>query len=147
MSASASTVRAQLLRRTDNTDLNSPGQPQRPRCLPHHYRRVPTRSYHTDRRPCEPSSILPSPPAPPYPTSLLRLGIPTIHTHILLSIIQSRLAVNSVTLGDFSRPMRISRFVKEVHAGFQLLNLKNDSLRKRSDGIKYNVSERERVQK
>ena len=27
-------------------------------------------------------------------------------------------------------------FVKELHAGFQLLNLKNDSLRKRFDSIK-----------
>ena len=36
--------------------------------------------------------------------------------------------------------MLISRFVKDVHAGFQLLNLKNDSLRRRSDSIKYNVS-------
>jgi hypothetical protein len=44
-----------------------------------------------------------------------------------------------VTLGDFSRPFQISRFIKEVHAGFQLLNLKNDSLRRKSDGIKYAV--------
>ena len=29
--------------------------------------------------------------------------------------------------------------MKEVHSGFQLLNLKNDGLRRRSDGIKYNV--------
>ena len=31
------------------------------------------------------------------------------------------------------------QFIKDVHAGFQLLNLKNDMLRKRSDGIKYKV--------
>lgn len=52
---------------------------------------------------------------------------------------QARLAVNSVTLGDYTRPMQIGNFVKEVFAGFQLLNLKNDILRKRSDGIKYSV--------
>lgn len=52
---------------------------------------------------------------------------------------QARLAVNSVTLGDYTRPMQIGIFVKEVFAGFQLLNLKNDILRKRSDGIKYSV--------
>jgi hypothetical protein len=68
----------------------------------------------------------------------------------LLSIISlledlARLARNSVTLGDFSRPLRISQFIKDVHAGFQILNLKNDILRKRSDGIKYKVKEVEDV--
>jgi hypothetical protein len=53
---------------------------------------------------------------------------------------QARLAVNSVTLGDYDRPQQISEFIKAVHAGFQILNLKNDALRKRSDSIKYNVS-------
>lgn len=37
-------------------------------------------------------------------------------------------------------PLRISQFVKDLHAGFQVLNLKNDILRKRSDSIKYSVS-------
>ena len=36
----------------------------------------------------------------------------------------------------FTYPLRISRFCKELNAGFALLNLKNDSLRKRFDGIK-----------
>ena len=53
---------------------------------------------------------------------------------------QSRLAVNSVTLGDYNRPVQIGKFIKDLFAGFQLLNLKNDILRKRSDGIKYSVS-------
>jgi len=57
----------------------------------------------------------------------------------------ARLARNSVTLGDFTRPLRISQFIKDVHAGFQILNLKNDILRKRSDGIKYKVKEVEDV--
>lgn len=52
----------------------------------------------------------------------------------------SRLAVNSVTLGDYARPLEINSFIKDLFAGFQLLNLKNDILRKRSDGIKYSVS-------
>jgi hypothetical protein len=51
----------------------------------------------------------------------------------------SRLAVNSVTLGDYHRPLEINNFIKDLFAGFQLLNLKNDILRKRSDGIKYSV--------
>ena len=41
--------------------------------------------------------------------------------------------------------MAISKFIKDVHAGFQILNLKNDSLRKRSDGVKYRVKEVEDV--
>jgi hypothetical protein len=35
--------------------------------------------------------------------------------------------------------------VKDLHAGFQILNLKNDSLRRRSDSIKYNVKKIEDV--
>jgi hypothetical protein len=50
--------------------------------------------------------------------------------------LKSRLAVNSVTAGDYNRPLKISKFVKELYTGFQLLNLKNDSLRKRFDAIK-----------
>lgn len=49
---------------------------------------------------------------------------------------------NAVTQRDFSRPMAISTFVKDVHAAFQVLNLKNDSLRRRGDGLKYHVSAR-----
>ncbi|PGH02881.1 hypothetical protein AJ80_08779 [Polytolypa hystricis UAMH7299] len=65
----------------------------------------------------------------------------------LISLVEelSRLAVNSVTLGDYSRPLQISKFASEIHAGFQLLNLKNDILRKRSDGIKYSVKKIEDV--
>lgn len=51
----------------------------------------------------------------------------------------SRFAINAVTLGDYARPVHISRFVAELNAGFRLLNLKNDGLRKRYDGLKYDV--------
>ncbi|KAB8232713.1 recombination hotspot-binding protein [Aspergillus alliaceus] len=65
----------------------------------------------------------------------------------LISMVEelSRLAVNSVTLGDYARPLQISNFIKDLFAGFQLLNLKNDILRKRSDGIKYSVKKVEDV--
>ncbi|KAJ5728426.1 Translin C-terminal [Penicillium malachiteum] len=65
----------------------------------------------------------------------------------LISMVEelSRLAVNSVTLGDYERPVQIGAFVKELFSGFQLLNLKNDILRKRSDGIKYSVKKVEDV--
>lgn len=56
-----------------------------------------------------------------------------------------RLAMNAVTLGDGALAVRISRFVKELHGGFQLLNLKNDYLRKRVDGVKYSVKRVEGV--
>ncbi|OJJ60941.1 hypothetical protein ASPSYDRAFT_780145 [Aspergillus sydowii CBS 593.65] len=60
-------------------------------------------------------------------------------------ISQARLAVNSVTLGDYGRPTVIGNFIKELFNGFQLLNLKNDTLRKRSDAIKYSVKKVEDV--
>jgi predicted translin family RNA/ssDNA-binding protein len=65
----------------------------------------------------------------------------------LITLIEelARLAINSVTLGDYQRPLQISQFVKDIHAGFQILNLKNDSLRRRSDSIKYNVKKIEDI--
>ncbi|XP_069703496.1 translin [Periplaneta americana] len=62
-----------------------------------------------------------------------------------LSSEMSRFAVNSVTCGDYARPLQISRFVAELNAGFRLLNLKNDSLRKRFDALKYDVKKIEEV--
>lgn len=41
--------------------------------------------------------------------------------------------------------MQISNFVAELNAGFRLLNLKNDSLRKRFDALKYDVKKIEEV--
>ncbi|MCJ1450593.1 hypothetical protein MMC28_000926 [Mycoblastus sanguinarius] len=69
------------------------------------------------------------------------------YLHALISLIEelARLAVNSVTLGDNERSLVISRFVKDIHQGFQILNLKNDSLRKRSDSIKYSIKRIEEV--
>ena len=50
-----------------------------------------------------------------------------------------------MTNGDFTRPMRISAFLQEVLEGFRLLNLKNDSLRKKFDSIKYDMKKVEEV--
>jgi hypothetical protein len=44
-----------------------------------------------------------------------------------------------VTMGNYERPLAISRFVKDLSTAFQILNLKNDNLRKRFDSIKYDV--------
>ncbi|XP_017776546.1 PREDICTED: translin [Nicrophorus vespilloides] len=57
----------------------------------------------------------------------------------------ARLAVNSVTCGDYTKPFQISEFVAELNAGFRLLNMKNDSLRKRYDVLKYDVKKIEEV--
>ncbi|XP_005183753.1 translin [Musca domestica] len=57
----------------------------------------------------------------------------------------SRFATNSVTMGDYDRPLNISRFMADLNAGFRLLNLKNDGLRKRFDALKYDVKKIEEV--
>ncbi|PRP81052.1 hypothetical protein PROFUN_11130 [Planoprotostelium fungivorum] len=57
----------------------------------------------------------------------------------------SRLCVNSVTASNYTLPLRISQFVGEIYAGFRLLNLKNDGLRKKYDGIKYDMKKIEEV--
>ena len=53
--------------------------------------------------------------------------------------------MNAVTAGDYSRPVKIARFVAELDSGFRLLNLKNDFLRKRFDGLKYDLKKVEEV--
>ncbi|KAJ3050080.1 hypothetical protein HK097_008937 [Rhizophlyctis rosea] len=83
----------------------------------------------------------------------LRGDLPTFHIGIedLLHGIVSltgeltRLTVNCVTHGDFQRPFRIHQFIVDLHSGFQLLNLKNDTLRKRFDSIKYDIKKTEEV--
>lgn len=57
----------------------------------------------------------------------------------------SRFATNSVTMGDYDRPLNISHFMANLNSGFRLLNLKNDGLRKRFDALKYDVKKIEEV--
>ncbi|OSD07246.1 Translin [Trametes coccinea BRFM310] len=68
-----------------------------------------------------------------------------LHGVITLVNELSRLAVNAVTLGDFEQPIKISLFVKDVFAGFSMLNLKNDLLRRRYDSLKYDLKKIEEV--
>ncbi|PKI86051.1 hypothetical protein MVES_000426 [Malassezia vespertilionis] len=56
-----------------------------------------------------------------------------------------RLAMNAVTSGNFDEPVRISVFAKQLYSAFQVLNLKNDVLRKRFDGLKYDMKRIEEV--
>lgn len=69
------------------------------------------------------------------------------YLHSLITLINeiSRLAINSVTIGDYQRPLMISKFIKDLFSAFQILNLKNDSLRRRYDSIKYDVKKVEEV--
>ncbi|KIK99637.1 hypothetical protein PAXRUDRAFT_822557 [Paxillus rubicundulus Ve08.2h10] len=68
-----------------------------------------------------------------------------LHGLITLANELSRLAVNAVTLGDYEAPIRISVFVKNLFAGFSMLNLKNDTLRRRFDSLKYDLKKVEEV--
>lgn len=56
-----------------------------------------------------------------------------------------RFAMNSVTNGNYERPIEIAKFINELNAGFKLLNLKNNALRKRFDGLKYTVKKIEEM--
>ncbi|TCD66619.1 hypothetical protein EIP91_001129 [Steccherinum ochraceum] len=69
------------------------------------------------------------------------------YLHGLITLVNelSRLAVNSVTLGNFEQPIKISVFVKDLFAGFSMLNLKNDTLRRRYDSLKYDLKKIEEV--
>ncbi len=58
---------------------------------------------------------------------------------------QARLATNCVTMGDLGRPPRIARFTAELFDGFRALTLKNDALRRRFDGLKYDAKKIEGV--
>jgi hypothetical protein len=56
-----------------------------------------------------------------------------------------RLAVNGVTQGEFALPLEVRDFVADFYNGFRLLNLRNDTLRKRYDGVKYDLKKIEEV--
>ncbi|XP_023170809.1 translin [Drosophila hydei] len=64
---------------------------------------------------------------------------------LLLASELSRFATNSVTMGDYERPLNISHFIGDLNTGFRLLNMKNDGLRKRFDALKYDVKKIEEV--
>ncbi|RPA89815.1 Translin [Choiromyces venosus 120613-1] len=69
------------------------------------------------------------------------------YLHAVLSLVEelTRLTTNAVTQHDFLRPQMINRFIKDIHSSFQVLNLKNDTLRRRGDALKYNVKKVEEV--
>jgi predicted translin family RNA/ssDNA-binding protein len=58
---------------------------------------------------------------------------------ILLPSELSRFAVTSVTHNDYFWPVKILDFSTLLFQNFQLLNLKNDGLRRKYDSIKYDL--------
>lgn len=62
-----------------------------------------------------------------------------------VSYFQTRYATTSVTYGNFARPLHIAEFSSKVYAGLQMLNFKNDALRKRFDSVKYDVKKMEEI--
>lgn len=68
-----------------------------------------------------------------------------LHGLLQLASELSRYALNCVTAGDFQSPLAVAKFIGDLDAGFRLLNLKNDNLRKRFDGLKYDLKKCEEV--
>ena len=56
-----------------------------------------------------------------------------------------RLAMNRVTLSDIETARRCAVFANDVFEGFKQLNFRNDYLRKRYDGMKYDVKRTEEI--
>lgn len=60
------------------------------------------------------------------------------YLHAVVSLVNelARFAVVSVIAGNYEMPVAINQFIDDIFTNFQLLNLKNDSLRRRFDSIK-----------
>ncbi|PKU64685.1 translin [Dendrobium catenatum] len=56
-----------------------------------------------------------------------------------------RYVVNQVTAGDYDCPRNVLKFLTELHSAFRMLNLRNDFLRKKFDGMKYDLRRVEEV--
>ncbi|XP_071690611.1 uncharacterized protein [Rutidosis leptorrhynchoides] len=56
-----------------------------------------------------------------------------------------RYVVNQVTAGDYDCPRKVLKFLTDLHASFRLLNLRNDLLRRKFDGMKYDLRKVEEV--
>ncbi|CAK8543869.1 unnamed protein product [Lathyrus sativus] len=56
-----------------------------------------------------------------------------------------RYVVNQVTAGDYDCPRNVLKFLTDLHAAFRMLNLRNDFLRKKFDGMKYDLRKVEEV--
>lgn len=57
------------------------------------------------------------------------------HYSAIYLTLQPRYVVNQVTGGDYDCPRKVLKFLTDLHAAFRLLNLRNDFLRKKFDGM------------
>ncbi|TVU30539.1 hypothetical protein EJB05_22169, partial [Eragrostis curvula] len=62
-----------------------------------------------------------------------------------MNFLQPRFVVNRVTAGDYDCPRKVLSFLTDLHASFRMLNLRNDFLRKKFDGMKYDLRRVEEV--
>ena len=69
------------------------------------------------------------------------------YLHGMISLVNElpRLSMYLVIKGNYNAPERIASNVNQIHSTFKELNLKNDSLRKRFDSIKYDVKRLEEI--
>ena len=58
-----------------------------------------------------------------------------MYNKVLNYVLQPRYVVNQVTAGDYDCPRKVLKFLTDLHASFRLLNLRNDFLRKKFDGM------------
>lgn len=56
-----------------------------------------------------------------------------------------RISTNRVVIADYITPVRCARFAADVFEAFKELNFRNDFLRKRYDGVKYDVKRLEEI--
>ncbi|CAN0914043.1 TSN [Linum grandiflorum] len=56
-----------------------------------------------------------------------------------------RYVMNQVTAGNYDCPRKVLKFLTDLHAAFRMLNLRNDFLRKKFDGMKYDLRRVEEV--
>ena len=81
-----------------------------------------------------------------YKDKSLTLDIETyLNGIVLLPKEMSRLSMNYVRYEKYDKVKELSDFVNELYAGFQLLNLRNDGLRRKFDGIKYEINKLDQI--
>ncbi|WBW74354.1 translin [Schizosaccharomyces osmophilus] len=68
-----------------------------------------------------------------------------LHGVLSISTELARLSVNAVIYGNKEVPLKSLQTIENVHSSFQLLSLKNDSLRRHFDSLKYQLKRAEDV--
>ncbi|XP_073044368.1 uncharacterized protein [Primulina eburnea] len=84
----------------------------------------------------------------PVPVKLLEFGLDVEDYLVGICFMSNELpryVVNQVTAGDYDCPRKVLKFLTDLHAAFRMLNLRNDFLRKKFDGMKYDLKRVEEV--